>query len=77
MSWFLEDALVPAGYNCVHNGLTVSEQKDVFLKTELLGFGGFPPCSMGTVTNLQSDIFYHFFVAMLEFWKVQEYHLGN
>jgi hypothetical protein len=25
------------GYNCVHNGLTVSEQKDVFLKTELLG----------------------------------------
>lgn len=23
-----------SGYNCVHNGLTVSEQKDVFLKTE-------------------------------------------
>ena len=28
------------GYNCVHNGLTVSEQKDVFLKTELLGLAG-------------------------------------
>ena len=35
--FWLRVALV--GYNCVHNGLTVSEQKDVFLKTEPLGAG--------------------------------------
>lgn len=80
-----------AGYNCVHNGLTVSEQKDVFLKTELLGgrLGGrwwistmLKKVHIGAVKHLQSDMFYHLFIAFhsyaeLEFQKAQEYHVGN